>query len=171
MATEKNANTKFLSKLTPEMVGGKPRTVRFILGNGVEVQACLDNYSQEMVEKLAIHGLSQKVGDSASGFSKDRDFHAAFGAMQGVEDNLRIGVWASKGGAGTSDLVAALADLQGASLEDAQAAVDRMTEEQLASVRKHPAVKKAIADIQAARAAELAKAAEPLGDLLKSVGL
>ena len=45
--SEKNVNTKFLSKLTPEMVGGKPRTVRFILGNGVEVQACLDNYSQD----------------------------------------------------------------------------------------------------------------------------
>lgn len=171
MATEKNVNTKFLSKLTPEMVGGKPRTVRFVLGNGVEVQGCLDNYSQEMFEKLAIHGLSQKIGDSASGFSKDRDFHGAFGAMQGVEDNLRAGLWASKGGSGTSDLVAVLADLQGASLEDAQAAVDKMTEDQLAAVRKHPAVKKGIADLQAARAAELAKAAEPLEDLLASVGL
>lgn len=169
--SEKNVNAKFLFKLTPEMVGGKPRTVRFVLGNGVEVQACLDAYTPEIVERLAIHGLSQKVGDSASGFSKDRDFHGAFGAMQGVEDNLRAGVWVSKGGSGTSDLVAVLADLQGASLEDAQAAVDRMTEDQLAAVRKHPAVRKGIADLQAARAAELEKAAKPLGDLMKSIGL
>ena len=169
--SEKNVNAKFLSKLTPEMVGGKSRMVRFVLGNGVEVQACLDNYSSEIVERLAIHGLSQKVGDSASGFSKDRDFHGAFGAMQGVEDNLRAGVWASKGGSGTSDLVAVLADLQGASLEDAQAAVDKMTEDQLATVRKHPAVRKGIVDLQAARAAELARAAEPLEDLLASIGL
>lgn len=164
-------NTKFQLKITPEMVGGKPRTVRLVFGNGVEVQGCLDNYTQEIIERLAIHGLSQKLGDSTSSFSKDRDFHGAFTSAQAVEDNLRAGVWAGKGGNGISDLVAALAELQGASIEDAQAAVDKMDEEQLATIKKHPAVKKAIADLQAARAAELAKAAEPLGDLLKSVGL
>ena len=96
MATAKNVEQKkFLAKLTPEDVGGSPRQVQFILGNGVKVVGDLAAYSAEMVERLAVHGLSQKIGDAAASFSKDRDFHGAFGAMQQVEDNLRNGAWSS----------------------------------------------------------------------------
>ena len=172
---EKNAteSKKFLAKVLPADVGGKARAVRFVLGNGVEVQGCLDDYSAEMVEMLAIHGLSQKIGDAASGFSKERDFHSAFSAMQQVEDNLRNGMWAARAGGGTSDLVAVLAEMQGVELAAAQAVVDKMNEEQLAAVKKHPAIKEAIAKLVAKRAAEAAKAStgEDLGELLKGLGL
>ena len=174
MATAKNTEQKrFLAKLTPEDVGGKPRSMRFVLGNGVEVVGCLDDYSAEMIERLALHGLSQKIGDSAASFSKDRDFHGAFSAMQQTEDNLRNGLWSSRAGGGTSDLVQVLAEMQGCELEAAQAAVDKMNEEQLAAVKKHPAVKKTIADLVAKRAAEAAKASgvEDLGEMLKGIGL
>lgn len=164
-------NVKFLSKILPSDVGGKPRTVRFVLGNKVEVSGCLDDYTPEMVEMLAIHGLSQKVGDSASGFSKSRDFHAAFGAMQAVADNLANGLWASRVGSSTSDLVQALANLQGVELEAAQAAVDAADEEQLATLRKHPAVKKEIAEIVAKRLETAAANAPDLGELLAEIGV
>ena len=162
---------KFLSKVMPEDVGGKSRSVRYVLGNGVEVQACLDDYSEETVLRLTLHGLSQKVGDAASGFSKERDFHGAFGSMQNVEDNLRRGIWASRAGGGTSDLVQVLAELQGCELEAAQAAVDKMDEDVLKTVKSNPTIKKALADLVAKRAAEAAKGAESIGDLMAKIGL
>jgi len=162
-------NKKFLAKLMPDDVGGKANSVRFILGNGVEVLASLESYSEGMKTKLALHGLSQKIGDSAAGFSKDRDFHGAFGAMQQVEDNLREDLWSSRSGGGTSDLVSVLAELQGASLEAAQAAVDKMNEEQLKAVKANPQVKAAIAKLVSDRATELAKSAAPLDELLAGI--
>ena len=162
---------KFLGKTTPEDLGGSPRAVVFTLGNGSKLSACLDNYSPEIVERLAVHGLSQKIGDSASGFAKDRDFLGAYGSMQQVDANLRLGLWASRSGGGTSDLVAAIAKIKGVGIEDAQAAVDKATEEQIATLKKHPAIKEAIAKIQAARAKEAAKGAESLDELVKGLGL
>ena len=162
---------KFLGKLTPEDQGGKARAVVFTLGNGQSMTAGLDGLSAEIVERLAVHGLSQKIGDSASGFSKDRDFLGAFGAMQAVWENLQAGVWAGRAGGGTSDLVAAIAKLKGVSLEEAQAAVDKADDEQVKELRKHPAIKEAIAKIQAQRAKEAAKAAGSLDDLVKGLGL
>ena len=162
---------KFLSKITPDKPGGQARKITFVLGNGLKVEAGLEGLSPEIVEQLAMHGLSQKIGDAAAGFSKARDFSGAFSAMQSVADNLVARVWASRGTGGTSDLVAALCELQGLELEQVQEAVDKMTEEQLAEVSRHPAVKEAIARIKAERLAQQAKGAEDLGDLLKAVGL
>ena len=165
---------RFLVKLLPEDVGGVARSVRFVLGNGIEVRACLDDFEPGIVERLALHGLSQKIGDSTSSMSKDRDFHGAFGAMQGVADNLANGLWSSRAGSGTSDLVAAIARLQGVELEVAQAAVDKATEEQIAAFKKHPAINAEIKRAQAERASELAKKASgevaSLDDLMAGLG-
>lgn len=155
--------TKFLSKITAGMVGGAKDTMRFVLGNGVEVQARLDRIPADTVLELAWHGLSQKVGDAAAGFSKIRDFSGAFGAMQQVVDNLETGVWSTRGqGGGTSDLVAAICELRGIDVAQAQAVVDGMDEEQMKKVLAHPRIKSQIADLKAAR---LAAAAENAGDL------
>ena len=164
---------KFLAKLTPEDVGGQARSVVFVLGNGVKVVACLDDYTPEMRERLAIHGLSQKVGDAASGFSKDRDFHSAFGAMQSVADGLAANSWSNRSGGGTSDLVQVLAELSEVSLERAQEVVDQMNEEQLKAVRAHKKIKAALAELAAKRANEAAKTADAasLEDALKAIGL
>ena len=151
---------KFLVKLSPEDVGGKPDYMVFVLGNGVRVEFDLARCTPEMVQKLALHGASQKIGDSTSGFSKERDFHSAFGKMQGIADNLYEGVWSDRSGGGTADLVKALAELQGASLEEVQVVVDKMTEEQLAEVKGNKQVKAKIAEYVAARAKESAKTSQ-----------
>lgn len=165
------AVTKFLGKITPEDHGGESGQVCFTLGNGSKLVASLKGLKPEMVERLAIHGLSQKIGDSASGFAKDRDFLGALGSMSAVWENLQAGLWASRSGGGTSDLVAAIAKIKGVSLEDAQAAVDKANEDQIAGLKKHPAIKEAIAKIQAARAKEAAKGAGSLDELVKGLGL
>lgn len=162
---------KFLGKITPEDHGGKPRSVIFTLGNGQSIVGELDKLDAATVERLAVHGLSQKIGDAASSFSKDRDFLGAFASMSGVWETLLAGGWNQKGGGGTSDLVAAVAKLKGVSLEEAQAAIDKATEEQVAQLKKHPAIKAEIAEIQKKRAKEAAKTAGSLEDLTKAIGL
>ena len=169
----KTAEKKFLTKITPDMAGGVARQVTFALGNGVKVIGDLSKMPADIVERLAIHGLSQKVGDSTSNLSKARDFHAAFGAMQEIVDNLEKGLWSVRGGSSTSDLVAAMAELQGLDTETVQAAVDAATEEQVSELRKHTQIKAKILEMQAERQKQLAKAnAEDMpsiGDMLKGI--
>lgn len=169
----KSVEKKFLNKITPDMAGGKARQVAFVLGNGVKVVGDLSKMPVEIVERLALHGLSQKVGDSTSSLSKTRDFHAAFGTMQEVVDNLEKGLWSVRGGSSTSDLVSALAALTGEDTETIQTAIDSATEEKIAEFRKNPEIKAKILEMQAERQKALAKAnAEDmpnLGDMLKDI--
>lgn len=163
------AQQKFLSKVLPGDVGGVDGAIRFVLGNGLEVRAVLAEIPKGVQEQLMMHGLSQKVGDSAAGFSKATDYSGAFGAMQQVVDNLLAGQWSTRGqGGGISDLVQAIAELRNVDLEQAQAAVDAMDEEQLKKVAAHPAVKAKVADIKAER---LKKAAENAPDLDELLGV
>ena len=158
---------KFLSKITPSDVGGKSNVVQFVLGNGLRVEADLSAMAQGMIDQLTLHGLSQKVGDAAAGFSKAGDYSGAFGAMQQVVDNLIAGQWSTRGqGGGISDLVQAICELRGVELDAAQAAIDAMDEEQLKRVASHPQVKAKIADIKAARLAKAAEGAADLDELL-----
>lgn len=163
--------TTFLTKILPEGIGGKAKTVQFVLGNGLRAELCLDEVSAEMMLQLAVHGLSQKGGDSTSGFSKARDFAGAYAALTTVLDNLRNGVWASRAGGGTSDLVTAIARILGCSQEEAQSKVEKASEEQLAQIKRHPQINKVVKELQAARAKEAAKGAGKLEDVLKEIGL
>jgi hypothetical protein len=162
---------KFLSKATPEDVGGEAGTVIFKLGNGSIIKAALDKVPAEMKDRLALHGLSQKIGDACASFAKERDFSSALASMDSVWANLQQGLWTSRAGSSITDLVTVLAKLQNKEADVVQAALEDATDEQLSAIKKHPSVKKALADLQAARAKELAKTATPVGDLLKDIGL
>lgn len=158
---------KFLAKVMPADVGGLDGAIRFMLGNGLEVRAVMSDIPSDMQRALMFHGLAQKVGDAAAGFSKANDFSGAFGAMQQVVDNLVNGSWSTRGqGGGTSDLVAALMNLKGITLEQAQDAVGKMDEDSMKKVLAHPAIKAEILDIRAKRAANAAENASDLDELL-----
>jgi hypothetical protein len=165
------AQTTFLSKILPSDVGGKQRTVIFAFGNGARLELCLDDLNDDMREQLALHGLSQKGGDSTSNLSKNRDFAGGYAAVQTVCDNLRNGLWSSRVGSSTSDLILAVARILKIDEDAAAAKVRAADDEQLAAIRKNPEVKAAIAKIQEARAKEAAKAAPKLEDLLGSLGM
>lgn len=158
---------KFLSKVMPQDVSGKEGTVQFVLGNGLRVEADLVSLSPNMITQLALHGLSQKVGDASAGFSKAGDYSGAFGAMQQVVDNLIAGQWSTRGqGGGTSDLVQAICELRGVDVEQAQQVVDGLDEEQLKRITSHPAIKAKIANLKAVRLAKAAESASDLDELL-----
>ena len=159
--------TKFLTKTLDEQAG----RVTFTLGNGLKVSVGLGELPEVMRDRLALHGLSQKVGDASAGYAKAEDYRGAFGAMQGTVDNLLEGVWSVRGGSGTADLVTALAELQGLDTDVVEEAVGRMTEEQLAAVTKHPQVKVKIAEIRKARLELAAKASDvpDLGEMMSGL--
>jgi hypothetical protein len=136
------------------------RAVKTTLGNGLIVNACLDDIPEELHGALALHGLKQKVGDASSSFSKDSDFSGAFRAMQTVVDNLINGLWNAKGGTGTADLVQAIAILKKIETDEAQELVDSLDDEQLKAVLAKPAIKAAILKIKAERAAKVADASD-----------
>jgi hypothetical protein len=163
------AKVAFLSKTTSEV----EQSVTFGLANGIKVVGLLADMPEEIRVRLALHGLSQKVGDSAAGFSKEQNFRGAYSAMQAVLDGLVAGVWSIRAG-GSSDLVAALVRLGMAEDEEvAQEMVDSMDEETLKAVASHPDVKKVVAEIKAERAREAAKAAAEsapdLGSILAGI--
>lgn len=149
---------KFLAKVTPFDADGKEGQVSFVLGNGQTVTAVLKDLPEDIVARLVVHGLSQKVGDSVAGLSKDRRFGDAYATMQDVVAMLVQGNWNAGREGGSSDLVEALAKLKKLDVESVRVAVKRMDEETLKRVLANPAVKAEIAKIKAKRAQDNAKA-------------
>jgi cellobiose-specific phosphotransferase system component IIA len=142
------AKQKFLGKVGDVKTG---RAV-FSLKNGLKVEVNLDQIPEATQRELAMHGLLQKVGDSAAGFSKEEKYRDAFAAMQTVVDNLLNGVWAAKGGNGTSELAEALSRLKEVTTDEAAQAISLMSEDQLKETQAHPKVKAMVAKIRAERA-------------------
>ena len=95
--------------------------VTFTLGNGQSFTAKLADYGQEVRERAEQHGVSQKIGDSASGCAKDKAYGAAFAAMMAVDAALRSGKWGadrdSGGGMLIQDLIAVISKLKGLDAE------------------------------------------------------
>lgn len=146
--------TKFLTVTQHE------RELHFVLGNGLRVVARPDDLTDAMRDAALFHGINQKVRDAAAGCSKTSDYSGAFRAMQTVVDNLGNDLWNAKGGSGTADLVIAIANLKKIAVEDAQAIVDTLDDEQIKTVMAKPAVKAEILRIKAERAAKLADASD-----------
>lgn len=134
----------------------------------------LSELSPEVLHMAALHGLSQKIGDAASGYAKSGiDPLAAMGA---VIDQLREGNWnkPSLGGSGTAQanlLAEALSRAMDKPVADCIKAIDGLDDEQKKALRKRPIVAAKIAEIQAERKAaqmdSLKKAAK--GDKLDDI--
>lgn len=142
------------------------RVVTFTLGNGRKLVCDIDELNDDMRAAAMVHGVNQKVRDSAAGYSKDGDFAGAMRAMSGTWDNLVNGLWNAKGTSGESDLVAAVAELKGLPIDEAAAIIDGLDDDQMKALRGKPTVKAKILEIKAARAAKVAEAADDEDDIL-----
>lgn len=136
--------------------------VVFTLGNGKSLSIDLTKVTKDILLDLAKHGASQKIGDSAAGFSKAQDFSGALEAMESVKNNLLAGLWKAEGsgGSGSAILAEALAEVTGRKLEDVKKALEAADEEKLKTWRANAKVKAVMARISAERAAARAAAAE-----------
>ena len=141
------------------------------LDNGVsfgfvdgEILTCaLDDLSEDMVKKLALHGLSQKVGDSYSGAQTVSE---AQQKARAVWESIKQGVWAAKAAAGGGILAEAVSRALGITLDDAMTRVNALSDDERKALRKHSAIDAAAAEINAEKKRAKAGDAPDLDALL-----
>ena len=123
----------------------------------------INKMPDNIVANLALHGASQKIGDSYAGANGDYD--AARKAAQTVIGQLVAGDWKAARAAGeprTTLLVEALARATGQTMDKCAAVIGDMEREQRMSLGRHPEMKEAKAVIQLERAkADKAKSTVP----------
>ncbi|MFM6926969.1 MAG: hypothetical protein ACKOX6_00805 [Bdellovibrio sp.] len=133
--------------------------------DGTQVEVELDSFKQDIVRNLALHGLSQKLGDSYA--SVKGDVPEAIKRFRTTLEQLQAGEWkktrAEGEGVGrVTELAEAISRFRSAPLEKAAAAVAKATPEQKKAWQAHPQLKAIIATIRAEKAA--AKAAKAQAD-------
>ena len=150
---------KIAKKITDVEAG----TVTFQFTDESELVVSLADYSEDTVARAALHGLSQKVGDSYSGAESVK---AARESAEATIENLKEGNWNTvREGSSTprvGALAAALARATGKTVEEATEVINMMDDDQKKALRVHPQVKAASAAIRSEKAAADAAEAEPL---------
>lgn len=152
-----------------KQIDADAKTITFTFENGDSATYNLGDLSPEIQTRLALHGLSQKLGDSYAS-AKDE----APARVAGVWETLSKGEWTSRSEGGAprvTQLARAIAQVMGAPIEGVVAKLADMEADQKKAIAASPDVAAALAEIKLAdlqkRKEELAaKAAEaPTADL------
>lgn len=131
--------------------------VDFIEDDKVLLSVDVKDLNKEILQNLALHGLSQKIGDSYAGVKNTDEAMEKAGA---VVDRLKAGDWKAARTAASpksTQLAEALAEAYGKTLEEAVAALSKLDDDQKKAVRKDAKVKAALERIKAENAAKKAK--------------
>ena len=144
------------------------QTIGFDFGDAGESSVSLSDLPANIVANLAVHGLSQKLGDSYAGAktaTADTEIDPnewCKAQMESVFDQLKDGNWTVRvAGAGTvTDLARAMEIAMDGefSLDQCVEKLSETSKEEKAELRKHPAVKKELDAIKLARQAAKAEA-------------
>lgn len=153
------------------------QTVTFDFGDGRVETFQLSNVSDEMKIQLALHGASQKGGDSyasAKGQTEGTDIDPAdWSQLQaaGVIKQLYEDDWTVRvaGTGAVTDLANALAEAAECTVEDAATRLADSDKDEKAALRKHPAVAAVLARIKSERAIAKAAQAEAKADTGESL--
>lgn len=136
-----------------------------------ELEFSTAELSDEIKQNLLMHGLSQKLGDSAAsvkakltkelGREPNADEHraAVIEAINGVWAQLENGDWRAARGEGEAkprigEVALAIARLRNMDVAEVQTLLAATDKEKIKTWRKHPQVQGEIAKIRAERAAE-----------------
>lgn len=138
--------------------------VVFSFTDDQEIKVDLSQFSEDLIKQLAVHGLSQKCGDSYSG---SKDVEEARGFLLRTVERLEKGEWKAareggEGGSRVTDLARALAEVTGKDLGEVLEKLDGMDKSEKLARRKHPAVAAVLARMAAEKAQAKAKEAEEL---------
>lgn len=133
----------------------------FAFTNGKTIEGNINDFGADIQKRLALHGISQKGGDSYA--SVKGDVAAAFSNCQEVIEQLKAGVWSGggEGGPRIKDLAEAIARIKSVDVETATTAVTAASDELRKQWRSNPKVKSVMATIAAEKAA---KALEDAGE-------
>lgn len=135
-----------------------------VFANGNKREVIITDLPQEIQLNLALHGLSQKLGDSYA--SVKGDVGLAEQKFDAVLKQLMNGEWAAKregeGASKVTELAEAIARIKNVPIEKANAAVAQATDEQIKGWKANASVKAVIAQIRAEKAQ--ARAAKEQGE-------
>ncbi len=148
-------------KVAEKDVNEETGTVSIAFTNGTSLSAALSELSEGIVQRLALHGLSQKLGDSYA--SVKGDVGAAVAKAQDVLDRLMAGEWAGAGSGGgmqLGELSEAIARIKNVPLERATAAVAGAPKEKITAWRANAKIKQVIAEIRLEKAKARAEGAD-----------
>jgi len=138
--------------------------IDFEFYDGATLAAELDALPEDILTRLALHGLSQKVGDSYAG----EDAANCQTIAEKTLEALVKGEWSTRSGGGgpkISQLAEALARATGQEVAACVATIAEMDDDTKKSIKAHPQIKALIATIKLEKAtADAEKAAASAND-------
>lgn len=143
-------------KKASKTIEGDVITIAFSTGETLVTD--LGQIPQDIQHRLAMHGLSQKLGDSYAG----ADDEERFGKADGVAKDLLDGNWSTRVAAGsprTTQLAEALAAATQKTIEEAITKLEEMEDDAKKQLRKHPLIVQELSKIKAKKATEDAEKA------------
>ena len=127
--------------------------VRFNVSNGETVDVDVTTFPEDIQTKLAIHGLSQKLGDSyASASDKGMSIQDCVDGVNEIVRSMAAGNWSATGSSGVSIMAEAIAVLLDKDIRQCADLIQGMTADERGAMSKRPDVKAEVARIKAARA-------------------
>lgn len=148
-----------MASICKKVVNGD--VVNFDFVDGETIACELHALPDDIITRLALHGLSQKVGDSYAGAESVGEARAM---AQGVYDNLVAGTWAVRASRG-GKIIEAITRALGLSFDDALTKWNEKSDDEKKAIKNHPSIKVALAEIESERAAKLAEAASDAPEL------
>lgn len=150
------------SSKASKSIEGNVLTVEFNSDSVDNLAVDLTSLPSEIQTQLALHGLSQKIGDSYAGVETVEE---AAAAAKGTLEALQNGTWSAGRSGGSSgpritDLARAVAELKGIEVEAAVETISSLDDDRRKALRNNPQVKAKLAEISAKRARDKAKAAQ-----------
>ena len=91
-----------MARIMKKNVNAEEMSVTFTFADGRSFVAKLENYSNEIIDRLALHGMAQKLGDTCAG-QPDAEWMTLIMAM---DERLRNGEWGAERGSGLEDKLA-----------------------------------------------------------------
>jgi len=136
------------SKIAKKVTDTEKNIVTFNFTDGRKLVADIGYFDEEMIYRLACHGVAQKMGDSYAGAETVDE---AYMAAKGVLDQLSAGIWATKASRG-GIWVEALARVLQIPFEEALEKWEKLDEAKMKDTKKHPQMVLAKAQIEMERA-------------------
>lgn len=145
------------------------QAVVFAFSNGKVVKLELGKISDVNRVRLALHGASQKAGDSYAG---DETVEDAIKSCESTIQDLYNGNWSTRSvGSPRSTLLAqAISRISKADIKQVVAQLEAMEEEKVKAIAKHPQIKAMINTIKGEKLAAESAGAPDLNTLFASMG-
>lgn len=148
-------------------IDGQP-ALRMDFSNGETRQYII---TDDMLDRMAMHGAAQKFGDETSGLD---DVEDCIIAVDALADRLAAGNWGivrtNNGMAGTSVLARALAESSGKSMDEVKRILATKTQGEKVELRRHPKIAPIVARLEAAKVSKT-KPVHNIEGILDELGL